>query len=64
MKNKEEIYLNALKAIARPIQHLQSQLKEGEGLDGIIALQLSNDADYLKGIAKKALEFENKEVEP
>lgn len=46
----------ALRSVAYPIKHLQDGLKEDERLDGMMAIQLSNDTQYLKGLAQKALE--------
>jgi len=45
----------ALGKIAYPIKTLEAELKEGEQLNGVAAIQLSNDANYLKQIAKNAL---------
>ncbi len=47
----------ALEQIAFPIKHLQQEAeREGAKLDGAMAIALSNDANWLKNIAKKALE--------
>ncbi len=45
----------ALDRIANPIKWMQLDLKEGEQINGQYAIQLSNDAAYLKGIANKTL---------
>lgn len=46
----------ALKSIAFPVAHLQSEAaKEGATLDGNYAIQLSNDPAYLKQLAENAL---------
>lgn len=47
--------VEALEGIINPIQFIQERLREGERLDGMVAVQLANDAEYLKGIAKAAL---------
>jgi len=52
---KYQLAISALQAIRNPIAHFQQQLKDGEKLDGMYAVQLSNDAGYLKSIADKAL---------
>jgi hypothetical protein len=46
----------ALRAIADPISYMRSRLKKGEQLDGMWAVKLSEDAAFLKDIARKALE--------
>ena len=45
----------ALKNIANPIAYMESRLQEGERLNGMMALQLGNSPEYLKGIAEQAL---------
>lgn len=45
----------ALQEIINPIEKMRKDLKEDERLEGMYAVQLSNDANYLKSIAKKAL---------
>lgn len=44
----------ALEEIANPIDYFQKELKEGK-IDSRKAIALSNDAEYLKFTAKKAL---------
>lgn len=54
--SREEKAIIALKKIARPIDYLQDEAtKAGGKLDGRMAMQLANDADWLKSIAKSAL---------
>jgi hypothetical protein len=58
MTNTEKnmnIAIQALRDIAYPIDGLRRQLKVGEQLAGIAAVSLSNDSNYLKQIALKAL---------
>jgi len=45
----------ALNHIADPIGYLKSQLLPGYTLDGQMACRLSDDPNYLKGVAKNAL---------
>lgn len=46
---------NSLQSIAFPIRYMESQLQEGERLNGAATVQLSNDPEYLKGLAKDVL---------
>ena len=46
----------ALYKIAYPIKYLQSNLKEGEQLNGVMALELADNSSWLKEIARAALE--------
>lgn len=55
-KQMQEPYIKALQEIVEPIKFLQDRLKEGEQLNGAMAVTLSKDANYLKEIAKKALQ--------
>ncbi|RPH39665.1 MAG: hypothetical protein EHM86_07180 [Desulfobulbaceae bacterium] len=52
---KLRIACEALERIAFPIKAIQKHLKEGEQLNGQMAYQLSNDPQFLKDIAKEAL---------
>jgi len=53
----EQIMKEALWSIANPIAYLQQEAeKEGGKLDGAGAIYLSNNANWLQGIARKALE--------
>lgn len=45
----------ALDKIANPIKFMQDNLKEGESLNGLMALQLANSPIWLKQIAEDAL---------
>lgn len=55
--NPLQIALAALHAIANPIKHLQDQAKaEGSKLDGLAALNLANDAGWLRVQARDALQ--------
>lgn len=51
----EDRYRLALEEIADPIRFMRERLQEGYTLDGGMAIQLSNSANYLKEIARKAL---------
>lgn len=53
--NKIDIAIEALNRIKSPISFMQKELKEGEHLNGVYAVQLARDANYLQSIAKKAL---------
>ncbi len=46
----------ALKEIVSPIEYMRKRLEDGEQLNGQYAIALANDANYLRDIAKKALE--------
>lgn len=50
-----EPLVEALEEIVNPLKYMQDDLKEGEVLNGIMAIQLSDSAAYLKEIARKAL---------
>lgn len=50
------IAMDALKEIVDPIGVAQSRLKEGERLDGVAVVMLSKDPEYLRSIAKRALD--------
>ncbi len=45
----------ALKEIITPIPYMQQRLKEGESLNGGIAVMLANDPTHLRNIAQKVL---------
>ena len=57
--SQTKIYKEALKEIESPISFMQDRLQEGEKLNGIMAIELSKDHNYLKGIARKVLSSEN-----
>ena len=50
-----EITMKALKAIVNPIDYLNSELKDGEKLDGHVAIMLIQKPVFYQDIAKKAL---------
>lgn len=52
-QNKELVA--ALEEIADPIAAMRANLPPGASLNGANAVTLSNDADYLKGIARTVL---------
>lgn len=52
---KLQIALQALKDIVDPIGSFQRGLKNGEAINGLMAIKLSEDHNYLKEIAQKAL---------
>jgi len=55
-KTELEFAIQALEDIANPIGALQRYAeKQGRKLDGHVAVQLSNDPGYLKGMASDAL---------
>lgn len=47
--------VDALEEIIAPIPFMQERLEEGMQLNGMAAVQLAKDAEYLRDIAKKAL---------
>lgn len=55
LQGNADVLVKALERISHPIMHLRTDLKEGEQLNGQYAMQLSNDPEYLKGIAREAL---------
>lgn len=55
----ESKYKEALKKIANPVKYLEDEAKKiGANLNGHIAVELANDANYLRGIAINALKGE------
>lgn len=52
---REARLVEALEEITNPIKAMESRLKEGERLDGISAIRIAYDVEYLKQIATKAL---------
>lgn len=52
---KEEILLDAIENIANPIAYMQRELEEGYELNATAAIQMADDANYLKEIARKTL---------
>lgn len=55
MKSKLAIAREALKEIVNPIQFMRDRLRADERLNGMMAIQISNNPNYLKEIARKAL---------
>lgn len=51
LKAENERLRGALSEIVSPISYMQNRLKEGEQLNGIYAVKLADDANYLRGIA-------------
>ncbi|HLV84206.1 MAG TPA: hypothetical protein VKY62_10560 [Devosia sp.] len=47
--------VEALEEISDPIRFMKEMLEEGEQLNGMAAIQLAEDASYLRGIARAAL---------
>lgn len=47
--------LDALEEIISPIPYMEKRLEEGERLNGTVAVQLAEDAEYLRDIAYKAV---------
>ena len=45
----------ALDRIADPIAYMERNLKEGERLDGMMAIHIANNPEYLKKIAEAAI---------
>jgi len=56
LQAKYKACVEALEKIANPLKHLQYEaMQKGEQLNGVMAIQLSNDANWLKSIATTAL---------
>jgi len=52
-----QIAIEALDRISRPLHYLEMEAEaEGASLNGAVAIQLCNDASWLKEIASKALD--------
>lgn len=49
------LLVEALEEIIHPVRFMQERLEEGERLNGMAAVQLAEDASYLRGIAIAAL---------
>ena len=47
--------VEALEEIIHPVRFMKERLEEGERLNGMVAVQLAKDAEYLRDIARKAL---------
>lgn len=55
-QRSELLAIEALNRIARPVKYLQDKAeKEGNVLDGAMAVQLSKDTNFIQEIAVKAL---------
>jgi hypothetical protein len=50
-----ETAISALKEIVEPITYMKKRLEPDERLNGQMAVQMANDPEYLKDIAKKTL---------
>ena len=50
-----EIAIQALNDIIDPVNKLRRNLKEGELLNGLFAIQIMKDPSYLRSIASNAL---------
>lgn len=55
VEKERDNYKEALQEIVYPIDFMRRRLKDGEQLNGLYAMELSNDVWYLKNIAKKSL---------
>lgn len=56
--------VEALVEISDPIRFMKERLEEGERLNGMAAVQLAEDASYLRGIARAALVAHRKGANP
>ena len=52
----DNLAVAALREIADPIGAMKARLEPGERIDGAMAVHMSNSVDYVKSIARKALE--------
>ena len=50
-----DLMLKALRKIANPIKALQDECPPGYKFEGQIAVNIANDPNYYRGLAKKAL---------
>lgn len=56
LKEQNEKLKEALEKISNPVLYLQQQaVKNGASLDGMMAISLSKDCEWLKGIASEAI---------
>ena len=55
LQSENERLKAALEEIVDPIKAMKEKLKDGEKLNGLYAVDLSNNANYLKRIAENAL---------
>lgn len=56
MDQVNEELLAALREIANPVQAMRARLQDGEQLNGLAAMQLAESPEYLRNIAKAAIE--------
>lgn len=54
-KEKLEIALKALEAITQPVKYLESQLEEGEKLNGMAVVMILDKPTFYQELAEKAL---------
>lgn len=54
-KDKLRIMEQALRDIVNPIEAMKRDIEDGYELNGLLAYELSNDPNYLKDVASKAL---------
>lgn len=54
--SKLEIAISALEAIAEPVSYLKSKLEEGDNLNGMAVIMITEKPTFYQEIAKKALE--------
>jgi hypothetical protein len=54
LRQRDELK-EALDRIADPIAYMERNLKEGERLDGMMAIHIANNPEYLKKIAEAAI---------
>ena len=47
--------VEALETIINPIEAMRRELQVGEQLNGMVAMQLASDPEYLRGVAKAAI---------
>lgn len=59
MKEKEDLKtaITALENISDPIGYMKKSLKEGESLDGMYAIKISERPQFYQDIARNALEI-------
>lgn len=57
LSSKELDYKLALEEIVDPIKFMRERLEEGYRLNGSMAIQMADSANYLKEIARKALKI-------
>lgn len=55
LQAKNDALMEALEEIIAPIPFMEKRLKDDERLNGLVAVQLAQDAEYLRDIAYKAI---------